>query len=83
MYVDKKFTFKNYFMSNTHILIPIKDIEENIKVTMIALQHAPENQTLNDGINFWTKLLSDYKQISLDEKVDESSIINAPEIELL
>jgi len=52
----------------THIIIPIADIEENIKFTMLALKHAPENQTLNDGLNFWTGILTKYKQISLDEK---------------
>ncbi len=60
----------------THILIPIEDIEETIKITMLALQETPSNQVLNNGLNFWTFILSKYKQISLDEKdiIDASKI---------
>ena len=55
---------------NTHILIPIKDIEEKISIMENSKEFSQED------VQEWKHILAKYKQISLDEK-GESEIIEA------
>ena len=53
----------------THVLIPIKDIEERIKLRKELEPQDDRSQGIVDGeIGVLTELLTFYKQISLDEK---------------
>lgn len=48
---------------NTHILIPIKDIEKEYKYSMLV-----------EKVDFLKEFISKYKQISLDEKNIEEKL---------